>query len=49
MIAFAETGQGELDWEPPHYLLRAGAYDAVLAIDVKAQIVTVLRIYRARH
>lgn len=48
VIAFAETGEGELDWEPPHHLLRAGTYDAVLAIDVRAQTVTVLRIYRAR-
>lgn len=48
VIRFAETGAGELDWDPPHHLLRAGSYDAVLAIDLQARTVTVLRIYRAR-
>jgi hypothetical protein len=48
VITFAETGKGELDWDPPYHLLRAGSYDAVLSIDLKARTLTVLRIYRAR-
>lgn len=27
ILRFASTGEGELDWEPPYYLLRAGKYD----------------------
>jgi hypothetical protein len=48
VITFAETGKGELDWDPPYHLLRAGKHDVVLAIDVKTRTLTVLRIHRAR-
>lgn len=48
IIRFAETGDGQLEWEPPYYRLRAGMHDALLTIDAEARTVTVLRIYRAR-
>jgi hypothetical protein len=48
MIRFAETGEGHLEWDPPHHLLRAGLHDLVLAIDRAGRTVTVLRIYRVR-
>lgn len=46
VIRFAERGEGELEWDPPHYRLRAGVHDAILAIDAQAGTVTVLRVYR---
>ncbi|MEP7120465.1 MAG: hypothetical protein ABJE95_06140 [Byssovorax sp.] len=49
MIRLAQTGEGPLDWDPPYHLLRAGVHDVVLTIDVDAETVTVLRIYRARR
>ena len=48
VLRFAERGEGDIDHDPPHYLLRAGLYDALLAIDENAGTVSVLRIYRAR-
>lgn len=48
VIRFAERGEGQLDWDPPYHLLRAGFFDIVLAIDRADRTVTVLRIYRAR-
>jgi hypothetical protein len=48
VIAFAETGEGHIEWVAPHHRLRAGCYGAVLAIDLKVRTVTVLRIYRMR-
>lgn len=48
VIRFARTGEGELESEPPYHRLRAGAHDAMLTIDVAAETITVLRIYRAR-
>lgn len=48
VLRFAATGEGELEWEPPYHWLRAGTHDAVLAIDLEAQTITVLRLYRAR-
>lgn len=48
VIRFAETGEGQLEWDPPHHLLRGGLYDAVLAIDLERRCLTVLRIYRRR-
>ena len=48
VIRFAETGEGNLEHEPPYHRLRAGAHDALLTIDHEARMVTVIRIYRAR-
>lgn len=48
IIRFAETGDGQLEWEPPYYRLRAGMHDALLTIDPEARTLKVLRIYRAR-
>jgi hypothetical protein len=47
VIRFAETGEGDLEWDPPHHRLRTGAHDAMLDIDTETRVVTVLRIYRA--
>lgn len=48
VIRFAEKGEGELDADPPHFRLRAGLHDALLAIDVHGHTLTVLRVYRMR-
>lgn len=48
-IRFVERGEGEILWDPPYYLLRAGFHDLVLAIDTEARTLTVLRIRRARR
>ncbi|WP_437668689.1 hypothetical protein [Sorangium sp. So ce131] len=48
VVRFAETGEGELAWEPPYHLLSAGFHDVVLAIDREARTIAVLRIYRVR-
>ena len=48
VIRFAETGEGNLEREPPYYRLRTGTHDALLAIDYEARMMTVLRILRAR-
>jgi hypothetical protein len=48
VIRLAETGEGELEWAPPHHRLRAGKYDVARAIDLAARTIAVLRIYRAR-
>ena len=48
VFRLAATGEGPIEWVAPHYRLRAGFHDAVLAIDREARTVTVLRIYRAR-
>jgi hypothetical protein len=48
VLRFAEAGEGHLSWVAPHHRLRAGAHDAVLAIDPAERVVTVLRIYRSR-
>jgi hypothetical protein len=48
VIRFAETGEGDLEHEPPYYRLRTGTHDALLVIDHAARMVTVLRILRAR-
>lgn len=48
VIRFAETGEGHLEWDPPHHRLRAGVHDVLLAIDRMARAMTVLRIYRMR-
>ena len=49
VIRFAETCQGEVTKALPYYRLRAGFYDAVLAIDRETRTITVLRIYRGRR
>jgi hypothetical protein len=49
VIRLAQTGEGHLEWDPPYHRLRAGVHDVVLAIDLDAKTVTVLRIYRARR
>lgn len=49
VIRFAETGKGEVTWIAPYYRLRAGFYDAVLAVDRETHTLTVLRIYRGRR
>jgi hypothetical protein len=48
VIRFAATGEGHLEWVPPHHRLRAGVHDVVLGLDLEARTLTVLRIYRAR-
>jgi hypothetical protein len=48
VIRFADSGEGQLDWDPPYHLLRAGFYDLVLVMNRANSSVTVLRIYRAR-
>lgn len=48
VIRFAEHGEGQVDWDPPHHLLVAGFYDVVLAIDLEQRTMVVLRIYRTR-
>ncbi len=48
VIRFAETGEGELEWDPPHHRLRTGTHDALLALDRHARRLAVLRIYRVR-
>jgi len=49
VIRFAETGEGQLTRVAPHHRLRAGAFDAVLSIQMDARVVTVLRLYRVRR
>lgn len=49
VIQFAEHGQGEVDWDPPHFLLVAGFYDVVFTVDPELRALFVLRIYRARR
>jgi hypothetical protein len=49
IVRFAETGQGTLEWDPPHHRLRTGAHDAIVRIDVEARELHILRIYRARR
>jgi hypothetical protein len=41
--------RGQIEWDPPYYILRAGFHDVLLAIDREARSLTVLRIYRAPH
>ncbi len=48
VIRFAATGEGQIEWVAPYHRLRAGVHDAVLAIDLGANTVTVLRIHRRR-
>ena len=48
VIRFAETGEGDLEWDPPHHRLRTSTHDALLVLDRDARRLTVLRIYRAR-
>ncbi len=49
VIRFAQTGEGHLSPIAPHHRLRAGVHDAVLDIDVEADTVTVLHLYRMRR
>ena len=46
---FAETGEGQIESDPPYYRLRAGLHDAMVRIDRRARTLAVLRIYRARR
>lgn len=48
VIAFADRGEGQIEWVAPYHRLRAGKHDLALAIDRHALTVTVLQIYRAR-
>jgi hypothetical protein len=48
VIRFAETGVGDLEFDPPYHRLRAGRYDVLLTIDVQRRTITVLRFYRVR-
>jgi hypothetical protein len=45
----AEAGEGDLQWEPPYYRLRAGRFDLALALDRRTETICVLHIYRARR
>lgn len=47
VIAFAERGEGELKRDGPHWLLPAGAHVALVAIDLDARTISVLRILRS--
>lgn len=47
VIRFAEAGVGQVEWVPPYYRLQAGAFEAALTVDVEAQTLTVLRLYRS--
>lgn len=47
-IRFAETGEGDLRWDPPHHVLYTGFHNVLLAIDLADGAIAVLRIYRAR-
>ncbi len=49
VLRFAETGQGVLEWDPPHHRLCTGAHDAIVRIDLEARHLHVLRIYQARR
>ena len=49
VIRLAETGEGQIESDPPHHRLRAGVHDVMLGIDLAAETVSVLRIYRARR
>jgi hypothetical protein len=46
VIRFAETGAGQVEWEPPYYHLRAGLHVALFTVDRHVRQMTVLRIYR---
>jgi hypothetical protein len=52
VIRFAETGEGG-HWEPPYHHVRVmvqeAIYEAELAIDEKAETVTVIRIFRRMY
>lgn len=48
VIAFAERGDGEIEWVAPHHRLKAGKHDVVLSIDVTSRTLTVIDVYRAR-
>lgn len=48
-VRFAEAGEGDLRWTPPHHVLRAGRHDLWLAIDTSTTTICVLRILRARR
>ena len=49
VIRLAQTGEGHLERDPPHHRLRAGVHDVMVGIDLEAETVTVLRLYRARR
>lgn len=42
VLRYAATGEGELESEPPYYILRAGRHDLMLTIDFEARVITVL-------
>ena len=46
VVSFAETGRGELYWDPPEHVLRAGFHYVALAIDEQAGTIYVLRVRR---
>lgn len=48
VVRLAERGEGQLAWDPPYHLLRAGFYVLLLTIDNEQGVLSVLRIYRAR-
>ncbi len=48
ILRFAATGDGEIEWDPPYHRLFVGALHVMLAIDLQAQTICVLHIYRAR-
>ena len=33
VIRFAETGEGDLGWDPPYHVLRAGFHNVLLTIE----------------
>jgi hypothetical protein len=48
VVRFALRGEGKIEWAAPYYRLRAGFYEAALAVDREARVITVLYVYRAR-
>lgn len=48
VLRFIEHGEGDLEWDAPYYILRAGFFDVILSIDRQERTAAVLHIYR-RH
>ncbi|MBK8258856.1 MAG: hypothetical protein IPK82_40130 [Polyangiaceae bacterium] len=48
VIAFAERGEGHVEWAAPYYRLKAGKHDVVFTVDEPTLTMTVLQILRMR-
>ena len=49
VIRFADTGEGDLERDPPHHRLHAGAHDARVRIELDARELHILLVYRERR